>query len=238
MDKYTTPCYNVCSSGYVAERERPDRRANVHRVGLSETWEFPLSPFYRIYGERATLMPREFIAPNGNIYFRTKLLRPEQADRFASCLAANASRFTDVESVLSQQAKGERCCFVQYRPVNLDRQWKQVERQQKQRTRKAQTEGCCYDWLLDTDGTRPFYGCHSTSGEVYEVTSGECSCPDFQFRLKKVAHFGLRCKHIEALSLCYQTGELVRLQEVLAARAPKRGDTWAVYSGDGAEARK
>lgn len=155
--------------------------------------------------------PREFIAPSGVVYFRTKLLRYDRARRFAKCLKANP-RFCEATVEPSVKARGQACHFVQYRPHNPDRQYQQIDRQQEKRLQKALTEGRCYQWHLDTDGRRPFYWCLSTSGEVYEVTSGDCTCPDYEYRCTKV--YSLRCKHILALEAAYERGELMRLAEV------------------------
>jgi hypothetical protein len=65
-------------------------------------------------------MPREFVAPDGRIFMRTKLLCQEQAERFAACLQANTTRFCDVEWRLLEKAKGECAYFVQFRPVSED----------------------------------------------------------------------------------------------------------------------
>lgn len=157
------------------------------------------------------LMPREFIALDGAIYFRTRRLRYDQAKRFAVCLQANP-RFTDVETVLSQRVRSAANAFVQYRPSNVDRQFEQIDRQQAKRRQKALTEGRCYQWFLDTDGSRPFYWCLSSSGEVYEVDAGSCSCPDYQFRCRKV--YDLRCKHILAYEAACERKEIMRLADV------------------------
>src|SRR5689334_10791664 len=102
-------------------------------------------------------MPREFIASDGKIFFRTRLLAFEQAKRFAACLQANSTRFCDVDFLLSEKATTERAYFVQFRPLNIDRQWEQIERQQQARRERAMREGACYVFVLDIDSPRPFY---------------------------------------------------------------------------------
>ncbi len=160
-------------------------------------------------------MPREFIASDGRIFFRTKLLAFEQAQRFALCLQANTTRFCDVDFLLSEKAMGECAYFVQFRPVNEDRQWEQIERQQSARLFRALEEGACYVFALDIDGPRPFYWCFNPkSGETYQTDSGSCTCPDFHYRCKKLEYAALYCKHIHALLHAFEIGELMRLSEV------------------------
>lgn len=160
-------------------------------------------------------MPREFIASDGRIFFRTKLLSAEQAQRFAACLTANATRFCDVEWLLSEKAKGERAYFVQFRPVNADRQWEQIARQQDARRLRAMEEGACYVFVLDMDSSSPFYWTYNPrSGETYQTDAGSCSCPDFEFRCKKLTHAALYCKHIHALLYAMQIREVLPLSEV------------------------
>lgn len=160
-------------------------------------------------------MPRQFIdVRTGDVFFRTRLLPLSLAERFARCLAANATRFINVDVIHSDQAKGARMFFVRYSPVNPDRQADAITREQAKRTARALADGDAYQWFLDVDGRRPFYYCLSTSGEVYEVDAGSCNCPDYEFRCSRMAHTGLRCKHIEALLLAYEQGRLTRLQDV------------------------
>ena len=124
--------------------------------------------------------------------YRTKCLTIEAAARFATCLNANA-RFTEVEIVESQRAKGEARWFVQFLPASAERQAEMLDRQQATRAERAATQG--FTFLLDKDGGRPFYWCHShTSGEVYEVAAdaSRCGCMDDEWRCRPN---GLACKH-------------------------------------------
>lgn len=160
-------------------------------------------------------MPREFIAPDGRIFFRTKLLPCEQAERFARCLSANATRFCEVDWLLSEKAKGERAYFVQFRPANPDRQWDQIDRQNDARKIRAMDEGACYEFVLDMDGERPFYWTFNPkSGETYQTDAGSCSCPDFVYRCQKLTYAALYCKHIHALLHAMEIGEVLPLSEV------------------------
>ena len=147
-------------------------------------------------------MPREFIDPSGKIFFRTKLLPFEQAERFARCLTANATRFCEAEWILSEKAKGDKCYFVQFRPANPDRQQEQFGRQDMGRKLRGLEEGPCYEFALDTDSIAPFYWIFNPiSGETYQTDLFSCSCPDYQFRCRKLAHGPVHCKHMHAL--CY-----------------------------------
>ena len=160
-------------------------------------------------------MPREFVAPDGRIFMRTKLLVIEQAQRFAACLQANETRFCDVEWMLSEKAKGDRAYFVQFRPKSRDRQWDQYQRQNDARHIRAIEEGACYVFALDIDCSRPFYWIFNPkSGETYQSDSMTCSCPDFEYRCKKIAGYGVVCKHIQALLHAYTLGEVMPLAEV------------------------
>jgi predicted nucleic acid-binding Zn finger protein len=126
--------------------------------------------------------------------YRTKLLSATQAQRFAACLQANSS-FSAVAVEESPRAKSaDRKHFVSYVPANAARRAEMIEREQDARVVRGFTEGSDYVFCLD-DSHR-FFWCLSTSGEVYEVTSASCSCPDHTFRCKPN---GLKCKHQIAL---------------------------------------
>lgn len=156
------------------------------------------------------------ITPAG-ITYRTKCLPQPQAERFARCVDANPL-FTDVSLNTSTRAKGERCHFVTFRPVNPDRQQDMAVRQQLSREERAMSEGSAYVWALDKDGGRPFFWLMSASGEVYEVDlqGRSCSCPDFQYRCEGA---GLECKHIQALR--NGLGTFADFQPVPESRIPE-----------------
>lgn len=137
---------------------------------------------------------------------RTKCMEQERAERFARCLQANPL-FTAVEIAESARARSAARYFVTYLPVNADRVADLVNAEQDKRLAKAATEGRDYLFVLDTDSAQPFCWCCSTSGETYEVTLFDCSCPDFQYRLKGC---GIQCKHMAALSARINNGEIRR----------------------------
>jgi predicted nucleic acid-binding Zn finger protein len=127
--------------------------------------------------------------------FRTKLMDRRKAEGFAHCLRSNP-RFADVAVAESPRAKSEACYFVSFAPSSEARRAAILDDQQSSRLVRALTEGADYVFCLDTDGGRPFFWYYSTSGEVYEVTSQSCDCPDFLYRCRAS---GLKCKHILAL---------------------------------------
>lgn len=136
--------------------------------------------------------------------FRTKLLTEERARRFAACLQANG-RFLDVKVEVSKRASSfYRRHFVSYAPASEERQRELLCRQQDSRQRRAETEGSDYLFVLDRDSVQPFYWCYNPrSGETYEVTQFDCSCPDFRYRGP-----GVRCKHMIALQTAVQHEEV------------------------------
>lgn len=137
--------------------------------------------------------------------YRTKPMLPAQAERFARCLRANTA-FRSV-SVADSRSPGKR--VVVYQPASDVRQSELLALHQDAREQRAASQG--FTFLLDTDTEQPFCHCHShTSGEVYETTLFDCSCPDFQFRCRGAL---LRCKHMLALSAAIDSGEVRRWDE-------------------------
>lgn len=132
------------------------------------------------------------------LVFRTKMMTPEAAFRFATCLAANP-RFEGVAAVRSEKAKGERNTFVQFIPANEERRAEMAAEVQSQREVRAYQEGSEYVWVPDQSPNRRFLWLLSASGEVYEVDAAgrSCSCPDHTYRC---APAGLKCKHLLALA--------------------------------------
>lgn len=120
---------------------------------------------------------------------------PSQAERFARCLTANPA-FTAVAVETSPRNQAKR--FVAYVPTNPQRRAEMLTREQDKRQAKAETEGRDYVFAKDPDSVQPFCWVLSTSGEVYETTLFDCSCPDFRFRLQGT---GVCCKHMTALSI-------------------------------------
>lgn len=134
------------------------------------------------------------LSPSGVVY-RTKALSADQAARFAKCLSANPN-FGSVEVAPSPRAAGKQ--IVTYVPANTARQAAMLAREVDKRAAKAAEEGQEYGFALDPDSPQPFAWCFNpTSGETYEVTLFDCSCPDYRFRLKGTA---VRCKHMVTLS--------------------------------------
>jgi hypothetical protein len=145
----------------------------------------------------------ELIAKNGQVVYRTRTLTLNQAAAFARCLQGN-NRFTGVEIIESDRARGAARWFVTFLPSNEVRQEAMAERQQTAREERAAEQE--FTFVLDKDAGRPFCWCHShTSGEVYEVKEDTCSCPDWLYRGQRA---GIRCKHQIALVSAIDRGEI------------------------------
>lgn len=139
--------------------------------------------------------------------YRSKLLPLHRAASFARALSAN-SRFLAVEIQESPRAKGDKRWFVRYLPSNAQRVQAMVDRQQQAREERAAKE----PFTFAQDPDHPFLWCHShSSGEVYEVTARDCSCPDFTFHAKPL---GLVCKHIIAGKEAVARGEVQTFQAI------------------------
>jgi predicted nucleic acid-binding Zn finger protein len=147
----------------------------------------------------------ESLSKNG-VRYRTKLLTEDRAKRFAACLRGN-SRFTDVEVEESGRARNwYQRHFVSYSPVNEERQQEMLDRQRDARQARAGDEGRDYVFVLDQDSIQPFcWVFNPKSGETYEVTLFDCSCPDFRYRCRGT---GVRCKHMLALAAAVESGEV------------------------------
>jgi SWIM zinc finger len=137
----------------------------------------------------------DLLSKNGG-QFRTRTMKQEQAERFASCLRAN-SLFTGVQVYESSRAKSEARWLVVYHPTNPERIAAILDRASDQREAKAEEEGHGFLWLLDKRGGEVFFWCSNPiSGGTYETTTEDCSCPDWEFR---GSHCGVPCKHQHAL---------------------------------------
>lgn len=140
------------------------------------------------------------ISASLGLAYRTKALSPDQAARFARCLQANP-HFAQVRIHASPRSTGR--CFVAYTPTNPDRCAEMLAREADKRSAKAAAEGSAYGFALDPDSPQPFAWClNPVSGETYEVTLFDCSCPDFRFRCQGV---GVRCKHMVAFAAVVDT---------------------------------
>lgn len=167
---------------------------------------------------------------DGFFAFRTRCMSYERAEGFAVCLRANRTRFMNVSLEHSEAAKGERCWFVTFQPVNGDRMADIADREQAARIQRADREGAAYLYMLDVDSPRPFYRVFNPkSGGTYELDSSTCSCPDFSGRLAKVAGFGVRCKHQIEMQRRFDVGELVRLSEAYGTPEWKAAHGGGVY---------
>ena len=92
---------------------------------------------------------------------------------------------------------------------------KNSQRQNDARRIRAMEEGACYVFALDMDSTRPFYWTFNPlSGETYQTDTMTCSCPDFQYRCKKLVGYGVLCKHVQALLHAYELGDVMPLANV------------------------
>lgn len=122
--------------------------------------------------------------------FRSKPMDRDRAERFARCISAN-ERFTEV---FVQESKSAGKFYVSYLPASQARQADMLATHQTERLQRALAEGDGYTFVLDD--SRTFFWCLSVSGEVYETTEHNCSCPDHTYRCSKA---GLKCKHQLAL---------------------------------------
>ena len=158
-------------------------------------------------------MPHVTITTDGAICYRSKTMTVERAAAFARCLAANAERFTSVEIVLARTK--ETAYFVQFRPVNPERQGDIYEQQWNVRAERAQQEGAEYIFWRDADKAGVTWCFNPQSGETYEVTPFSCTCPDYHYRCEKA---GLHCKHQHALQMQREAGRFGRTDKQAESR--------------------
>lgn len=147
----------------------------------------------------------EIVSTEG-VRFRTKLLAENRAKGFAACLERNP-RFHDVQVHESTRAKNwYQRHYVTFAPASEERQQVMLDRQQASRQERAETEGLAYVFVLDRDSIQPFCWCFNPqSGETYETTLFDCSCPDFRYRCQRV---GMQCKHQLALAAAAERGDV------------------------------
>lgn len=136
--------------------------------------------------------------------YRTKCLTEEHAEQFASCLRAN-DQLTSVEVREEPRAKGDRRFYVTCQPGDEQQRLALLQGHEDQRRAKAESEGEQYLFVENPDGGR-FFWCQSVSGEVYEVTLHDCTCPDAEHRCREN---GLRCKHSLALEKAQERGAVL-----------------------------
>lgn len=133
----------------------------------------------------------ETLSRNG-AQFRSKTMEDAKAIRFANCLKANP-RFVGVAVCPSPKKSGH--SYVTFNPASDPNGEAILLRQQDARAERAMTEGADYIFAADDSGR--FVWCmNPKSGETYEVTSVDCTCPDHHYRCRPA---GIQCKHIIAL---------------------------------------
>lgn len=139
-------------------------------------------------------MPRTTIQPDGRVTYRTALFSLQaRAQSFARCLQSN-SRFERVLVHASATSKTPKW-FVTFEPTSDTR--KDAIHAGQQADRQARAESQEFIFWPDPDKVNCYWCFSVESGETYEVTLGDCSCPDYQFRCKNC---GIQCKHMLAWS--------------------------------------
>lgn len=141
-------------------------------------------------------MSRTTITRTGAICYRTKPMPLSLASSFALMLQGNAERFCEVAITQSQRTKAE-SYFVQFRPVNPQRQGDLYEREFNARKERGETEGLDYIFWADPDNPAVTWCFNPASGETYQLGLCSCSCPDYQIRCERA---GLLCKHLHSRS--------------------------------------
>ncbi len=131
----------------------------------------------------------------GEIGYRTTAMLPEAAQAFARCITANATRFCNVQLCVSLNTKVEKL-FVRFQPVSADRQETIRHEQQEARAERALEQPFMF-WK-DPDNRMMTWCFSVSSGETYQVTPRDCTCPDFIYRCKDA---GIKCKHMIAQRL-------------------------------------
>ena len=139
----------------------------------------------------------EMLSRNG-AQFRTKLMTEAHAESFAAALRAN-SQWDGVMVYESPRAKGEKRHYVVYHHADGAQRQALLQRQEDKRAARAEAELDHY--LIVPNECGRFFWVQSTSGEVYEVTRFDCSCPDHEHRCREA---GIRCKHQIALEVVTQ----------------------------------
>ena len=144
-------------------------------------------------------MSRPTIQSDGSIVYRTKLIFEAKAQSFAAMLRGN-SRFEDVKVKHSGRAKSDAAFFVTFQPVSEVRKDAIFMDQWKAREQRALDQECIFWPDPDLINVWNCFSCKS--GETYQVTLGDCTCPDYHFRCQKA---GLNCYHQHSLSAFLRT---------------------------------
>lgn len=153
-------------------------------------------------------MPHSTIQPSGAIVYRTVLMEMNRAAAFARCIGGN-THFRDVEISDPRGKRGKR--FVSFRPTSSDRQGVMYQHQMDIRAARAANEGEDYIFWPDPDCRGSYWVFNPLSGETYQVTPFNCTCPDYEVRCRKAA---LHCKHMAALQLQADAQTLGRTDKV------------------------
>ncbi len=160
-------------------------------------------------------MSRTTITTEVAICYRSKNMSLSLASSFARCIEANKTRFCDVAISPSKAAEKY---FVTFRPVSTDRQGDLYEAQYNARADRAQVEGLEYIFWPDADNPGTDWCFNPLSGETYQVSLFECSCPDYQFRCKNA---GLKCKHQHSRQVQADAGTLGKTDKVTRTAADR-----------------
>lgn len=150
-------------------------------------------------------MAHTTILPDGTIVYRTALMERSRAFGFARCLNGNAGRFSDVEVLRSERAKGCTSWFVRFRPARRERQGLLLQREWDKRAARAEEEGGEYIFWPDPDSAGDYWCFNPKSGETYQVNCFRCTCPDFHYRCNRA---GIQCKHQQAWELQSRAGRI------------------------------
>ena len=135
-------------------------------------------------------MPHTTIDATGAVVYRTKLMEAERAAAYARMIGANETRFCAVKIVASTGKTAR--YFVEFRPVNIQRQADLYEVEYNKNVARAASEGADYIYWKDTDKPLLTWVFNPRSGETYEMWQGRCACPQKRFRLERAA---MHCKH-------------------------------------------
>ena len=152
-------------------------------------------------------MPREFIAPDGKIYFRTKLMLGSRRSVSPAASLPTSRAF----------AMWIACCLRRRREIAATSfsSAPLIPTASGSRSNGRIPPACFAAWTkarATSSPSIPTAPAPTTgfsiplSGETYQTDSFSCSCPDYQFRCKKLAHAALHCKHMHALFFAMEHG--------------------------------
>ena len=139
--------------------------------------------------------------------WRCRLLTLDRAERFAKCLEGNAqySGVTIQESTRAKEGNPARW-FVTWQPSKAERLLALHLTFQDERRQRALEQYPNYVFAVDVpSGGAWVWCCNVETGEVYEVTVRNCTCPDYGWRCE---HAGLECKHMIMLEIAAEAGDI------------------------------